>query len=86
MKATVTSKGQITIPAAIREKLQIERGTVLIFDENAAYLKASKAPERGDMRKVIGIGRDALETGDRDELLDELRGPVALPPKDRRRR
>ena len=36
MKATVTSKGQITIPQAIRQKLKLQPGTVLEFDEQVA--------------------------------------------------
>ena len=33
MKATLTSKGQITIPVKIRKKLGLEPGQVLEFDE-----------------------------------------------------
>jgi AbrB family looped-hinge helix DNA binding protein len=40
MKATLTSKGQITIPAQIRKRLRLQPGQVLDFDEEAPYLKA----------------------------------------------
>jgi AbrB family looped-hinge helix DNA binding protein len=85
MKATVTSKGQITIPQPIREKLRLEPGTVLDFDDQADHLIAKKAVDPERMRSVIGIGRSELAEKTVDEWLDELRGPVELPPKARRR-
>jgi AbrB family looped-hinge helix DNA binding protein len=84
MKATVTSKGQITIPQAIREKLQLESGTVLDFDERADHLKATKAVDPKRMRAVVGIGKSELADKTVDEWLDELRGTTAIPRKRRR--
>jgi AbrB family looped-hinge helix DNA binding protein len=83
MKATVTSKGQITIPLAIRRKLALHRGTVLEFDEGADHLKAAKSIDVGRMRAVIGIARDKLAGKSVEGWLEDLRGPVRLP---RRRR
>jgi AbrB family looped-hinge helix DNA binding protein len=85
MKATVTSKGQITIPQPIREKLCLEPGTVLDFDEQADYLKAKKAVDPERMRSVIGIGRSELADKTVEEWLEELRGPVEVPRGTRRR-
>jgi AbrB family looped-hinge helix DNA binding protein len=85
MKATVTSKGQITIPLAIRRRLQLRQGTVLEFDECADHLKATKAADVARMRGVIGIAREELAAKALREWLDELRGPVDLPPGKRRR-
>jgi len=79
MKATVTSKGQITIPLAIRRKLQLRRGTVLEFDERADHLKATKAVDAERMRRVIGIARAELAGKTAREWIDELRGAVDLP-------
>jgi AbrB family looped-hinge helix DNA binding protein len=84
MKATVTSKGQITIPLAIRRRLQLRQGTVLEFDERADHLKATKAADVARMRGVIGIAREELAAKTLREWLDELRGPVDLPPAKRR--
>ncbi len=83
MKATVTSKGQITIPIEVRKRLKLEQGTVLIFDQSAGYLKATKRKDRASMQKVIGMARDEFGTKDTAELLEELRGPIELPRRPR---
>jgi AbrB family looped-hinge helix DNA binding protein len=84
MKATVTSKGQITIPLPIRRKLRLHKGTVLEFDETADHLKATRQIDAERMRAVIGIARKELAGRSVAEWLDELRGPVQLPRKRRR--
>ncbi len=84
MKATVTSKGQITIPLPIRRKLRLHKGTVLEFDETADHLKAIKQVDAERMRQVIGIAKKELAGRSVAEWLDELRGPVQLPRKRRR--
>ena len=75
MKATVTSKGQITIPAAIRHKLGLTTGAVLNFDEQADHLKATKVADINRMRSAIGIARHALARKSTAAWVDELRGP-----------
>jgi AbrB family looped-hinge helix DNA binding protein len=81
MKATVTSKGQITIPLPIRRRLKLEKGTVLEFDEKADHLEARKCADRERMRSVIGIARRELAAKTLAKWLEELRGPVELPPR-----
>ena len=83
MKATVTSKGQITIPLPIRRKLKLHQGTVLEFDERADHLKATKCADAARMRSAIGIGRKELEGKSVAQWIEALRGPADLP---RRRR
>jgi AbrB family looped-hinge helix DNA binding protein len=53
MKATVTSKGQVTIPLPIRRRLALHKGTVLEFDEEADDLRVSKCADPDRMRSVI---------------------------------
>lgn len=86
MKATVTSKGQITIPLRIRRKLDLRKGTVLEFDEDAEWLKATKCVDPDRMRAVIGIAKKELAGKSVAEWIETLRGPVELPPPRRRRR
>lgn len=83
MKATVTSKGQITIPLGIRRKLKLHTGTVLEFDEHADYLKASKSIDLKRMRSVIGIAKSELGSKSTLQWLEDLRGPVELPRQSR---
>lgn len=85
MRATVTSKGQITIPLPIRRKLRLERGTVLEFDERADYLRATKCVDPDRMRTVIGIASKDLAGKSVAQWMEALRGPATLPPRQRRR-
>jgi len=78
MKATITSKGQITLPVRIRRRLGLKPGDVLEFDESAPYLKAHRAFEVETMRAALGRGR-ARQTQSAEKWLEDLRGPVDLP-------
>ena len=55
-EATVTSKGQITIPSAIRKKLNLETGSKLRFtiDEEHEEVVTMK-PVRNDITTLFGI-------------------------------
>jgi AbrB family looped-hinge helix DNA binding protein len=85
MKATMTSKGQITIPLAIRRRLKLHTGTVLDFDERADHLEATKCVDVGRMRAVIGIARKELADRTVAEWIEMLRGPIERPRRKRRR-
>lgn len=80
MKATLTSKGQITIPVDVRNRLNLKTGDILEFDETAPFLKATKTipPEAWE---EFGKGwKDPWPEMAMDEVMDDLRGPVTLPP------
>ncbi len=82
MKATITSKGQITIPKAIRERLNLHPGDVLEFDEEAPILKARKGIPDSAFEKARAMMEEDHPYNDMtvEEVMDDLRGPVELPP------
>jgi antitoxin PrlF len=73
MKATVSEKGQVTIPKLLRERLGIRTGEVLEFDEDHGRLVAVKTLERDPVDAVYGILKLGRST---DELITEMRGEV----------
>lgn len=79
MKSTLTSKGLLTIPRSIRDRMGLKAGDALEFDEQVAYLKAQRVFDEKRMRSVAGRGRtdNALSS---KEHLDEMRGPVRSNP------
>jgi len=79
MQSTLTSKGQITIPSALRRKLHLKVGDVLDFDEHAPFLKATKQVNEKRMRSVLGRGKRKLQGKTSQQWLEYLRGPVELP-------
>lgn len=70
--ATVTSKGQLIVPVAVRRKLGIDPGdrvTFVIDDEGSARIRRVEH----DFRSFQGAFRTpaGLETGDFDDLIEE---------------
>jgi len=67
--ATVTSKGQVTIPKEIRERFDLEEGTVVEFvvDDEGNVTVRPKKPAMERLREV----RDALSKHDVD--VEEMR-------------
>jgi AbrB family looped-hinge helix DNA binding protein len=72
MKATVSQKGQVTIPKTLRDRLGIKAGQVLEFEERGGELVARKTMAKSPVSSLYGV----LDLGaSTDQFLDELRGP-----------
>lgn len=85
MKATLTSKGQITIPVDIRIKFHLKTGDVLEFDESTPFLKATKTISPDAWIQFSEEWTDPWPDLTAEAVLQELRGPVELPAKPQRR-
>jgi AbrB family looped-hinge helix DNA binding protein len=79
MQATLTSKGQITIPVDIRNRLHLKPGDILEFDETSPFLKATKAIPAEAWEQFGTDATDPWAGLSIPEVLDQLRGPVELP-------
>ena len=83
MTSTVSSKGQITVPKAVRDKLGLRPGARVEFEltpEGALLRKGHRGGVRA-VDRVLGILKRKAPT---DSLIDDMRGPA--PPSLRRRR
>ena len=85
MNATLTSKGQITIPLGIRRKLGLKAGHVLEFDESAPYLKAVRAIDPGAWEQFGRKAKSPWPGKSSREIVDDMRGGVELPSQHRRK-
>ncbi|MBN1192832.1 MAG: AbrB/MazE/SpoVT family DNA-binding domain-containing protein [Coriobacteriia bacterium] len=60
--AKITSKGQVTIPAEVREALGLKKGDTLAFEVQAEYVVVRK---RLTLAEVLEKSKDLLPTGRR---------------------
>ena len=78
MAVTLTEKGQITIPLAIRKRLGLKAGMRLVFDETAPYLKATREVNIEQMRSTLGclntLGTPEAQRMSSEEMIQFLRG------------
>ena len=73
MKSTISSKGQITVPAMVREKLGLAPGTAVQFELTEGGVLMRKGS--GGTHPVDQVfGRLKLRKPV-DALIDEMRGP-----------
>ncbi len=71
MTTTVSSKGQVTIPKELRDRLGIEPGTRLQFEAERGRLVARKVQPTDPFAKWAGAFADGTRS---DDLLASLRG------------
>jgi antitoxin PrlF len=73
MKASVSEKGQVTIPKPLRDRLGIRSGQILDFRDEGGRLVATKTATDDPVESVYGIIKLPQPV---DDLLNLLRGPV----------
>ena len=72
-KSRITSKGQITIPKEVREKLGLRQGDNLIFLETSAGYVINKEVTESPFDKYVGK-LEHLRGKEPDTLVEEMRG------------
>ena len=77
MRSTLSSKGQVTIPVAIRVRLGLQAGTPVEFEiqGEVAVIRKGRTGDHPIDRgwRHIDLGKPV------DEIIDELRGPRPKP-------
>ena len=74
MKTTVTSKGQITIPKDVRDRLGLRPGDKIGFMEDEGGWRIEKEVAESPFEKYRGY-LSHLRGQDPDDLVEEMRGP-----------
>lgn len=83
MTATLTSKGQITIPLPIRQRLNLKPGDQLEFDENSPVLTAHRVVDRQEWADTMRAWQESAakslqghpwEQKSSTAMIDDLRG------------
>ncbi len=77
-RAKVTSKGQVTIPVGLREKLGLRPGDTLEIRESPAGYTLHKHVEVSPFDRYVGRLADKAETGT-DALIEEMRSTWRSP-------
>jgi AbrB family looped-hinge helix DNA binding protein len=77
-EAKLTSKGQITLPAKIRERLRVDTGDKVVFTESAdgSYRLHACNPSVRDLRGLVRSGEKASGR-DIARWIEEARGKAA---------
>lgn len=73
LKTKLTSKGQVTLPRTVRERLGLRTGDEIEFIEDSAGFRVRRIVDAAAVEKWRGVLR---EHGGRtsDELVEEMRG------------
>ncbi len=75
-QATITSKGQITVPIEVRRILGVRTGDKLIFENDESGIRVRPVRSRSAFSKYRGIGNPGIGSGRKgiSRWLREIRG------------
>jgi AbrB family looped-hinge helix DNA binding protein len=77
LRVTVSSKGQISLPVALRRSLGIRQGDQLALEPQDDGSIVLRREETDDIERLIGAWSDLLdEYGSVDQMIAELRRPA----------
>jgi antitoxin PrlF len=62
-RAKITSKGQITVPRAVRQALGVKEGDKLIFEHNGDQMIVRPDKQKNGFAKYMGIGNPGSAEG-----------------------
>ena len=72
-QATITSKGQITVPREIRRVLGVRSGDKLLFESDGKGIRVRPVRSKSVFSKYRGIGNSEIPSG-RKNITKWLRG------------
>jgi antitoxin PrlF len=72
-KAKITTKGQITVPKPVRDRMGLRTGDELEFIEEDGIYRIKKCLPPTPLKKFRGFLRD-LTGHDPDKVIEEMRG------------
>lgn len=72
-QATITSKGQVTVPREIRRVLGVRSGDKLLFESDGKGIRVRPVRSKSAFSKYRGIGNDEIPSG-RKSITKWLRG------------
>jgi AbrB family looped-hinge helix DNA binding protein len=65
-QATITSKGQITVPREVRRMLGVRSGDTLLFESDGQGVRIRPIQNRSVFSKYRGIGNPEIPSGRRN--------------------
>jgi len=72
-QATITSKGQITVPREVRQALGVKSGDKLLFESDSQGIRVRPLRTKSTFSKYRGIGNPEIPSG-RKSIRKWLRG------------
>lgn len=75
-QAKITTKGQITVPLAIRRALGVRPGDVLLFEQDKTGIRVRHVRTKSPFAKYRGIGNRRIGSGKKaiNRWVREMRG------------